>query len=102
MRRLLGAAVLLGLSACGGCDDVPADAVTNCQAVGVASARTDILFVVDDSGSMQEEQANLAANFDAFIAQLAALPVSNDYQIGITTTSVQNFDLSTVFPNGPV
>ena len=102
MRRLLGPAVLVSLAACGGCDDVPAEAVTNCQAVGIASARTDILFVVDDSGSMQEEQANLAANFDAFIAQLAALPVSNDYRIGITTTSVENFDGTTIFPMGDV
>ncbi|HEU4384674.1 MAG TPA: hypothetical protein VFR85_14395 [Anaeromyxobacteraceae bacterium] len=98
MRRLLGPAVLLALAACGGCDDVPAAAVTNCQTVGIASAKTDILFVVDDSGSMQEEQQNLAANFDAFIAQLAALPVANDYHIGITTTSVENFDGTIVFP----
>jgi len=36
--------------------------------------RTDILFVVDDSGSMEDEQQNLAANFDAFIERLAASP----------------------------
>lgn len=102
MRRLVGPAVLMALAACGGCDEVPSAAVTDCQAVGIASARTDILFVVDDSGSMEEEQATLAQNFQDFITQLAALPVANDYQIGITTTSVTNFDGTSVFPNAAV
>ena len=88
MRRLPGPALLLSLAACGGCDEVPARAVTNCQTVAVASARTDILFVIDDSGSMSEEQANLAASFDAFVQELAALPSKSDFQIGVTTTSI--------------
>lgn len=88
MRRLLGPTVLLSLAACGGCDDVPPDAVTNCQAVGLASARTDILFVVDDSVSMGEEQQNLATSFGAFVQELAALPSKSDFQIGVTSTSV--------------
>jgi hypothetical protein len=88
MRRLLGPAVLLALAACGGCDEVPGSAVTDCQAVGIASARTDILFVVDDSGSMGEEQASLATSFAAFVQELAALPSRSDFQIGVTTTSI--------------
>jgi hypothetical protein len=88
MRRLVGPAVLLSLAACGGCDEVPADAVTNCQAVGIASARTDILFVVDDSISMGEEQQNLATSFTAFVQELAALPSKSDFQIGVTSTSI--------------
>ena len=32
-----------------------------------APVETDILFVVDDSGSMENVQNNLATNFDAFI-----------------------------------
>ncbi len=46
----------------------------------------DILFVVDDSGSMSEEQANVAMNFAAFIQFTAGLDI--DYQIGIVTTDV--------------
>ncbi|HET6921953.1 MAG TPA: vWA domain-containing protein, partial [Anaeromyxobacteraceae bacterium] len=88
MRRLIGSAVLTSLAACGGCDEVPSSAVTDCQAVGIASARTDILFVVDDSGSMGEEQQNLATSFGAFVQELAALPSKSDFQIGVTTTSI--------------
>lgn len=88
MRRFVGPAVLLALAACGGCDTVPSNAVTNCQAIGIASAKTDIFFVVDDSASMETKQQILASNIAGFIANLASLPVANDYQIGVTTTSV--------------
>ncbi|MCB9654597.1 MAG: VWA domain-containing protein [Deltaproteobacteria bacterium] len=43
----------------------------------------DILFVVDNSGSMADEQENLALNFDAFIRNIAG---SGDYQIAVVTT----------------
>ncbi len=48
--------------------------------------KVDILFVIDDSCSMREEQAALASNFQAFIqfAETQAL----DYQIAVTTTDV--------------
>lgn len=48
--------------------------------------KVDVLFVIDDSGSMGEEQAALAANFSAFVAMLEADEVDADYRIGITTT----------------
>ncbi|NVB40278.1 VWA domain-containing protein [Pseudenhygromyxa sp. WMMC2535] len=48
--------------------------------------RVDVLLVVDNSGSMGEEQANLAANFGPFIEELEA--VGADYRIGITTTDL--------------
>ena len=97
MRRVLGPAVLLSLTACGGCDDVPAGAVTNCQTVGIASAVTDILFVVDDSGSMATKQQILASNFAGFIDALAQLPAKNDYQVAVTTTSVDRWVSGTSF-----
>lgn len=50
--------------------------------------KVDILFVIDNSGSMGEEQATLAANFDAFIDELEE--VDADYRIGITTTDDGN------------
>ena len=48
----------------------------------------DILFVIDNSGSMAEEQARLARNFPAFIAALDGMQA--DYRIGVTTTDVQH------------
>jgi hypothetical protein len=43
----------------------------------------DILFVVDDSCSMDNKQENLRQNFSAFINQIAGV---GDYQIGVVTT----------------
>ena len=40
--------------------------------------KVDILFVIDDSGSMGEEQAALAANFSALIEELEATEVVAD------------------------
>lgn len=45
----------------------------------------DILFVVDESGSMHDEQLALAAGFDAFLAELEQS--ETNYQIGIVSTS---------------
>jgi hypothetical protein len=75
------------------CDSVPANALVSCQTTQVlpAAVTTDILFVVDDSGSMSEEQANLAANLDAFIDTLVASSVKNDFRIGVTNSSVEEF-----------
>jgi hypothetical protein len=61
----------------------PGDDEETCQ-------KMDILFVVDDSGSMAEEQDNLAANFPAFAELLNSYLVANgtalDYHVAITTT----------------
>ncbi len=85
-RRIAAAAAL----ACAACGSAPPGAVTNCQtsAIVPAAPKTDILFVVDDSGSMAAEQALLGTAFKAFIDTLAALPVKDAFQIGVTTTSV--------------
>jgi hypothetical protein len=50
----------------------------------------DILFVIDNSGSMGEEQAILAANIGSFIDVLEHDDVEADYRIGITTTDMGN------------
>lgn len=42
----------------------------------------DILFVVDNSGSMEDKQDNIARNFDAFIDEIAG---AGDYRIAIVT-----------------
>jgi hypothetical protein len=50
----------------------------------------DLLFVVDDSGSMVEEQENLAANFPAFVSVLDGYATSDgsplDYRVAVTTS----------------
>jgi hypothetical protein len=81
---------LLALGGCLGCDSVPPDALTRCDQGTIlpGTVATDILFVVDDSGSMAAEQSRLATAFGDFIASLSASAVANDFQIGVTTTAV--------------
>lgn len=52
----------------------------------VRESGVDILWVVDDSASMFEEQDQLAAHSSSFISYLTAVPV--DFQIGAITTDV--------------
>lgn len=47
----------------------------------------DILFVIDNSGSMQEEQRNLAQNFSAFMDELRKIEGA-DLQIAVTSTDL--------------
>ncbi len=51
-----------------------------------AAGKIDVLWVVDNSGSMAPRQENLAKNFGAFIDTFAASSV--DYRIAITTTDM--------------
>src|SRR4051794_8019943 len=46
--------------------------------------KMDVLFVIDNSGSMGEEQTNLVANFPMFISVLDQSGL--DYRVGVTTT----------------
>jgi len=50
----------------------------------------DILFVVDNSGSMSEEQASLSSSFAALIDVLERPELDADYRIGVTTTDNGN------------
>jgi hypothetical protein len=99
-------AALAALPACS-CDTVPSNAVQSCDALQVQPDKvlTDILFVVDDSGSMTEEQANLAANLGAFIDTLAASPIQNDFRVAVTNTSVEEYGATATrgqtYPRGP-
>ena len=51
------------------------------------SPTVDILFVIDNSGSMGDNQQNLAANFPAFVSYFVT-QTNIDYHIGVTTTDV--------------
>jgi len=93
LRRFPIALAPLALLALVGCNDHPLKPICyghwseDTTQVSLDSRRkVDILFVIDDSGSMGEEQAALAANFSALVEQLESIEVGADYRIGITTT----------------
>lgn len=46
----------------------------------------DILFVIDNSGSMEQEQVNLGENFPRFIEVLDDFDQDLDYRVGLTST----------------
>lgn len=48
----------------------------------------DILWVIDDSGSMANERKRLVSNFDRFLAELTTQQV--DFQMGVTSVSMQD------------
>lgn len=55
----------------------------------VPSEAVDVLFVIDDSASMAQVQANLAANFGSFMEVLDGLAYTS-YRVGVTTTDSGN------------
>lgn len=87
------------------CNDrpvVPLDQALNsssAQAITVgAKTKIDILFVIDESQSMREEQASLAQNFSTF-SDFIFVDLKNaaDYRIAITSTGTST--TSTVYPD---
>ena len=54
--------------------------------IAPATVKLDVLIVVDDSGSMTEEQAAFQAGLPYLIQELRDSAVEIDYRIGITTT----------------
>jgi hypothetical protein len=58
----------------------------DCSSDVTLQRAVDILFVIDNSGSMGEEQGTLAANFAAFIDVLESDQIGANYRIGVTTT----------------
>jgi len=68
-----------------------------------ACDKMDILFVIDDSGSMTDEQDNLALNFPGFIDVLDTFVADNgspiDYRVAVTSTGVtKNWTLEALPP----
>ncbi|MFO0728614.1 MAG: choice-of-anchor D domain-containing protein [Myxococcota bacterium] len=65
--------------------------------------QADVLFVLDNSCSMDDEQASLGANFGSFLTYAQSAGV--DYQIAVTTTDVESpagaFDPSGLRTPGP-
>ncbi len=104
-RRALAIAALVAASVAvvGGCQAYNFNPVGSCliqpgqKQVKLGDVTTaDILFVVDDSNSMDPKQQALAQNFSAFIASLAAAQADRavkgqdpfDFHIAVTTSSV--------------
>ena len=59
------------------------------QEVEDGCTKVDFLFVVDNSGSMEDEQANLVANFPNFINGIqATLEDVEEYHVGVVTSDV--------------
>lgn len=96
--QLLAAATLSLATACApqvsGGDDTGGDDTIPSPDASVAPTqrcqKMDLVFVIDDSGSMAEEQDNLAANFPQFAQVLDTYEVEPgillDYRVAITTT----------------
>ena len=96
-RRALFVSAALTLTTASGCLDHPlkpaesdSSQVKEDQIQLNVNKDVDILFVIDNSGSMGEEQANLAANFDAFINVLEDPAVKANYRLGVTTSDMDN------------
>jgi hypothetical protein len=71
----------------------PGDAGPGCQAI-------DVLFVIDNSGSMGQEQQNLIANFPGFISVLDQSGL--DYRVAVTTTGRDySYNMATPLGNIP-
>jgi hypothetical protein len=88
-RAVLVIAPLLGLAACKS-DGNLFDQVQTDTFAQAPNNQVDILWVVDNSNSMEEEQTTLTSGFDAFAAQLDAS--DTDFQLGVITTSFDYAD----------
>jgi hypothetical protein len=81
--------------------DGDTDGDTDTNNPGGGCTKVDLLFVVDDSGSMAEEQINLGNNFPEFIGVLEEYLTPNntqvEYRVGVTTTGVTRNFTQTVF-----
>lgn len=96
------AAIAAGAALWAGCNTNPVDfksqsGVLNYEdTVNVSgSEQIDLLWVIDNSGSMCQEQEVLGQNFDAFINQLQGTNL--DFHIAVTTT-----DMNPMSPREPV
>jgi hypothetical protein len=77
----------------------PPPATEECQ-------KMDVLFVVDDSGSMKEEQGNLANNFPKFVQKIDSFRTKSgaalDWRAAVTTTGRNlTYSVAPPFPGFP-
>ncbi len=90
--RLALAATALALWGCQSPAAVPGSGVpSQCQqqVPSIQTVKTDILFVVDNSGSMAANQERVATDIPVFVSELQKSGgVANSFRVGVTTTSV--------------
>ncbi len=67
------------------------------QSAGSVNSKIDILWVVDNSGSMSSSQNNLTSNFNSFISTFAAKNL--DFKMAFTTTDAYRYAAN--FQNNP-
>ncbi len=93
--KLLSGCLVLSAALCGvGCNAHPVSLSSSSGSIAVhqdrsvdSAAAVDILWVIDNSGSMCEEQAALRKNFKAFIDKITSQNI--DFHIGVTTTQMK-------------
>lgn len=97
-RTFLATAVLVLVASCQGCFGCPSP-ITDPELVLVRSCesapplieppRLDILFVIDNSNSMREEQEKVASELTAFIDEIKnSGGVPTEFNIGVITTAI--------------
>ena len=77
--------VTIPLYGSGTYDDEQTDVFTQ-----LSGQMVDVLFVVDNSGSMSDEQNSLSSNFDHFVSAAGAW--NTDFQIGVITTDMEEMN----------
>lgn len=101
-----GLALCLGAALTGGCNTHPVEYTQSSGAIEVlqnyergASQQLDILWMIDNSGSMCQEQKLIRDNFERFVDTLTSIDV--DFHIGVTTTHMpDNYPLEPVAKPG--
>ncbi len=63
---------------------------------GQGCTKADFLFVIDNSGSMEDEQDQLIASFEGFISTIQATSMAQDFQILVVDTDASGGGGSTV------
>jgi hypothetical protein len=97
-RRHFAAAVLAFMASCQGClgckspvEDPNLVLVRSCESASplIEPPKLDILFVIDNSNSMREEQEAVSRELTAFIDEIKnSGGVPTDFNVGVITTSV--------------
>jgi hypothetical protein len=105
---LLAAALLAFASSCAGCFGCAPPGtgdggtlVSSCvtAAINPEAQKLDVLFVIDNSNSMREEQEGVARELTAFIDELKrGGGVSQDFHVGVITTTVYQHTLTGATP----
>lgn len=106
--HLVAAALFALASSCSGClgcappgtgdgGNLPSSCVT--AALSPEAQKLDVLFVIDNSNSMKEEQEGVARELTAFIDELKrGGGVSQDFHVGVITTTVYQHTLTGAAP----